>query len=136
LFVLISFTVLNTLLMSVLERGREFSLLEALGLGPVKRFSMVMAEASLIAALAGFTGLCLGYSVHLYLHVHGLPLDLFYTGDISAAGVVFDPVFYSQLSAARIVNSLVLVTGLILLLALAPAWRASQPGDVRLLGRR
>ena len=48
-FLLISFTVLNTLLMSVLERGREFALLHCLGLTPGRRFIMVLLEAFFIA---------------------------------------------------------------------------------------
>ena len=135
LFLLISFTVLNTLLMSVLERGREFALLHFLGLTPGKRFIMVLVEAFFIAFLSALTGFGLGYGVHLYLSRHGLPLDLFYSGELSAAGVAFDPVMYSHLSPARIFQSMVLVFGLTLLLSLVPAWRAAQSADVHSLGR-
>lgn len=135
LFLLISFTVLNTLLMSVLERGREFALLHCLGLTPGKRFAMVLVEAFFIAGLAALAGFGLGYGVHLYLSRYGLPLDLFYAGDMSAAGVVIDPVMYSRLSAARITQSMILVFGLTLLLSLVPAWRAARSGDVHSLGR-
>ena len=135
LFLLIAFTVLNTLLMSVLERGREFALLHSLGLTPGKRFVMVLLEAVFMAALSAVLGFSLGYGLHLYLNIHGLPLDLFYSGELSAAGVAFDPVIYSDLTAARILQSIGLVFGLTLLLALAPAWRAAKSGDVHLLGR-
>ena len=135
LFLLISFTVLNTLLMSVLERGREFALLHCLGLTPGRRFTMVLVEAFFIAFLSALAGFGLGYSAHLYLSRSGLPLDLFYSGDLSAAGVVFDPVMYSHLSPARIFQSMVLVFGLTLILSLVPAWRAAQSADVHLLGR-
>ncbi len=134
-FLLISFTVLNTLLMSVLERGREFALLHCLGLTPGKRFIMVLVEAFFIAFLSALTGFGMGYGGHLYLSRHGLPLDLFYSGDLSAAGVAFDPVMYSHLSPARILQSMVLVFGLTLLLSLVPAWRAAQSTDVHSLGR-
>ncbi len=134
LFLLISFTVLNTLLMSVLERGREFALLHCLGLTPGKRFTMVLVEAFFIAVLSALTGFGMGYGVHLYLSRNGLPLDLFYAGELSAAGVAFDPVMYSSLSPARIVQSMVLVFGLTLLLSVVPAWRAARSGDVHSLG--
>jgi ABC-type lipoprotein release transport system permease subunit len=135
LFLLISFTVLNTLLMSVLERGREFALLHCLGLTPARRFVMVLVEAFFIAFLSALTGFGLGYSVHLYLSRSGLPLDIFYSGELSAAGVAFDPVMYSSLSPARILQSMVLVFGLTLLLSVAPAWRAARSADVHSLGR-
>ncbi len=135
LFLLISFTVLNTLLMSVLERGREFALLHCLGLTPGKRFTMVLMEAFFIASLSALAGFGLGYSVHLYLSRSGLPLDLFYSGELSAAGVAFDPVMYSHLSSARILQSMVVVFGLTLLLSVVPAWRAARSADVHSLGR-
>jgi ABC-type lipoprotein release transport system permease subunit len=135
LFLLISFTVLNTLLMSVLERGREFALLHCLGLTPGRRFVMVLVEAFFIAFLSALTGFGLGYSVHLYLSRSGLPLDIFYSGELSAAGVAFDPVMYSSLSLARIFQSMVLVFGLTLLLSIVPAWRAARSADVHSLGR-
>ena len=115
-FLLISFTVLNTLLMSVLERGREFALLHCLGLTPGRRFIMVLVEAFFIAFLSALTGFGLGFSGHLYLSRSGLPLDLFYSGDLSAAGVA-------------------VVFGLTLLLSLVPAWRAARSADVHSLGR-
>jgi len=134
-FMLISFTVLNTLLMSVLERGREFALLHCLGLTPGRRFALVLLEAFFIAAFSALLGFGMGYGVHLYLKQYGLPLDLFYSVDISAAGVAFDPVLYSALSAARILQAMVLVFGMTLILSLAPAWRAARSADVHSLGR-
>ncbi|MBI2821385.1 MAG: ABC transporter permease [Acidobacteria bacterium] len=135
IFLLIAFTVMNTLLMSVLERDREFALLDAVGLTPFRRFLMVMLEAVWIAAISAAAGLALGYGIHLYLSIRGLPMDLFYSGDISAAGVAFDPVIYSYLSAGRIVGSTALVFLLALGLALIPARRAAATCDVRLLGQ-
>ncbi len=134
LFLLIAFMVLNTLLMSVLERAREFTLLDALGLPPASRFLMVMAEATYIAALSCLLGLAVGYPLHLYLAARGLPLEWFGMSDVSAAGVVIDPVLYSYLSWGRIGQSMLLVFGLTLLLALLPARRAARSGNVQLLG--
>jgi len=135
LFLLIAFTVLNTLLMSVLERGKEFGLLHSLGLTPIKRFLMILLEATFMAALSGLVGFGIGYALHLYLNIHGLPLDLFYSGELSAVGVTFDPVIYSDLSAGRIFSSLALVFLLTLTLGLVPAWRAARSGNIHLLGR-
>lgn len=134
LFLLIGFMVLNTLLMSVLERRREFSLLDAMGLPAVGRFGMVLVEAFFIAALSVLVGLALGYSCHFYFHVYGLPLGLLYAGDLSAAGVAFDPVIYSHLSLGRLLEALGLVFGLTLALALFPAARAARKGNVHALG--
>ena len=133
LFLLISFLVLNTLLMSVLERRKEFTFLDAVGVSPQQRFGLVMLEAFLIASLSCLLGFGLGYSVHLYLQVYGLPLDLFSLEEGNVAGVAFEPIMYSKLSTGRILQSLGVVFSMTMLLALLPARRASAPGSVHLL---
>ncbi|HSR50524.1 MAG TPA: ABC transporter permease [Acidobacteriota bacterium] len=136
LFLLIGFMVLNTLLMSVLERRREFTLLSALGLPPAQRFAMVLFEAALIGALASAAGLALGWSAHKYFEVYGLPLDaLMDMEGATVAGVAFDPVMHSYLSAERILWSIFWIFLMTLVLALMPAWRAARAADVQLLGR-
>ncbi len=134
LFLLIAFMVLNTLLMSVLERAREFSLLDALGFPPRQRFWMVLMEAFFIGLLSCVLGLLVGYPAHLYFAVQGLPLDVFNLRDVSAAGVAVEPILYSHLSWARMAQAILAVFTLTLLLALLPARRAASLGDVHLLG--
>jgi ABC-type lipoprotein release transport system permease subunit len=56
LVILVAFSVLNTQLMSVLERTREFGIVMALGLKPGRLGRLVMLET----ALMGFLGLVLG----------------------------------------------------------------------------
>ena len=134
---LIAFVVLNTLLMSALERSREYALLDALGLSPAGRFFMMFTEAVLLALLSTAAGLALGYGAHLYLESAGLPLEAFYEGEgeLSAAGAVMDPVLYSRLSAERVFVSGAVIVFLTLVLALAPAWRAGRRVSIQLLGR-
>ena len=56
LVILVAFSVLNTQLMSVLERTREFGIVMALGLRPGGLGRLVMLET----AMMGFVGLVLG----------------------------------------------------------------------------
>ncbi len=134
---LIAFVVLNTLMMSALERRREYALLDALGLTPAGRFFMMFTEAVLLALFSTAAGLALGYGAHLYLESHGLPLEAFYDGegDLSAAGAVMDPVLYSRLSNERLLVSASIIMFLTMILALVPAWRAGRRVSVQLLGR-
>jgi len=134
LFMLIAFMVFNTLLMSVLERRREFALLEALGLVAGQRFLLVLLEATLIAVLALLWGMALGLSLHAYLAMYGLPLDIISTSELSVAGVAFEPIMYSSLSPARILQAMIVVFGMSLMLAMVAARRAALAGDIRLLG--
>jgi len=132
-FVIIGFMVLSTLLMSVLERRRELTLLGALGFSPSRRLAMVLVEALMLAVLAITAGLALGLGVHAYFRSHGLPLAWFTDRGMETAGVLLDPIMYSYLSAGRIVGSAALVLALTLLLSLVAARHAARPIDVNLL---
>jgi len=134
-FLIIAFLVANTLLMSVLERRREFALLDALGFTPTRRFLLVILEASWIAVLSVAVGTALGYAGHLYFYHKGLPLDVFYSSEVSAGGTVIDPIIYSYLSWRRIAGAAGLVFALTFLLALLPAWRGAKGQDAHLLGQ-
>jgi ABC-type lipoprotein release transport system permease subunit len=135
-FVLIAFMVLNTLLMSVLERRREMALLGALGLSPGRRLVMVVLEGLVLAALASAAGLAVGLAGHTYFRVHGLPLAWFTGQSIETAGVILDPVMYSVLSGARIAGAVALVFALTLALSLLAARHAAKPVDPSLLKAR
>lgn len=71
LIVLVAFSVLNTQLMSVMERTREFGMISALGVRPRRLASLVMLETGLMALIGLALGLLLGWLVALYFNVHG-----------------------------------------------------------------
>jgi putative ABC transport system permease protein len=71
LIVLVAFSVLNTQLMSVLERTREFGVITALGVKPRKLASLVMLETMLMAAVGLVIGVFLGGLVSLYFNTVG-----------------------------------------------------------------
>ena len=66
LIVLVAFSVLNTQLMSVLERTREFGTMMALGLQPARLTRLVMLETALMAALGFILGIAVGCVVTAY----------------------------------------------------------------------
>ena len=71
LVILVAFSVLNTQLMSVLERTREFGIVMSLGISPGKLGRLVMIETGLMAALGLIGGALLGMLVSLYFAEHG-----------------------------------------------------------------
>lgn len=60
LVILVSFSVLNTQLMSVLERTREFGIVMALGLKPGKLGRLVLLETAIMGAMGLFLGALAG----------------------------------------------------------------------------
>jgi len=71
LIVLVAFSVLNTQLMSVLERTREFGTMMALGLKPSTLARLVMTETFMMASLGLALGVFIGYLITAYLSVNG-----------------------------------------------------------------
>jgi len=71
LIILVAFSVLNTQLMSVLERTREFGVITALGIKPRKLASLVMLETALMALIGLAIGVLLGGLVAGYFNTVG-----------------------------------------------------------------
>ena len=66
LVVLVAFSVLNTQLMSVLERTREFGVVLALGMRPAGLAGQVMLETALMTAIGLALGIAAGAAVSAY----------------------------------------------------------------------
>ena len=71
LIILVAFSVLNTQLMSVLERTREFGVMMALGLKPTRLGALVMTETALMSALGLAIGAFFGFMLTYYLSIVG-----------------------------------------------------------------
>jgi len=67
LIVLVAFSVLNTQLMSVLERTREFGTMMALGLKPANLARLVLTETGLMSGLGLLFGVLIGLVITGYL---------------------------------------------------------------------
>lgn len=71
LILLVAFSVLNTQLMSVLDRTREFGIIMALGLRPRRLARLVLLETVLMASLGLVLGVILGGGLAAWVGVHG-----------------------------------------------------------------
>jgi len=71
LIILVALSVLNTQLMSVLERTQEFGVISALGVRPGRLAALVMLETALMALIGLAIGVLLGWLVTLYFNIHG-----------------------------------------------------------------
>jgi len=120
MFVFIAIGVVNTQLMAVYERTREFGLLQALGFRPAWVVLEVIFEAVQIIGFGVFIG-----ALAAYLTVHamrgGIPLG------VLSAGADFlgtERVLYPRLDGTEFIITIIVVWGLGVVTALWPARRA------------
>lgn len=75
LLILVTFAVVNTFVMVLYERTREFGLFMALGMRPWQVIGQVQFEALLLSSLGVVLGLGLSYPLISYLTGVGIPLE-------------------------------------------------------------
>ena len=120
LIVLVAFSVLNTQLMSVMERTREFGVISALGVRPHRLASLVLLETALMALIGFLLGLLLGALVAWYFNAHGFS----YPGMAEVAERFNLPAeMYPSLTPASLLLGPAVVFGFCLLAAVYPALR-------------
>ena len=73
LVIIVVFIILNTLLMSVLERTREFGMLMAIGMKPRQIGRMVWLELLFLAGTGAVIGIALGSAITAWTSTHGIP---------------------------------------------------------------
>jgi ABC-type lipoprotein release transport system permease subunit len=121
-FLLMSFGLINTLLMAIFERTREIGLLLALGMPPRAILGQVLLESIMLLML----GLLLGNGLvllNLWWLADGIDLSAFAEG-LAMMGV--SPVLYPTLAVKDVVIANVVVVVLGIVASLYPAWRASR----------
>jgi len=118
-----AFGIVNTMLMSVFERMREFGILRAIGTRPWALFRMVIYEAMFI----GFLGIAGGVVIIgiLYLAGLGKGLDLSVFAE-SLALFGSDAVIKPYFDVPMFIETVVLVEVMTVLASLWPAMRASR----------
>jgi ABC-type lipoprotein release transport system permease subunit len=127
IFAIVAFAIANTFLMAVMERVREFGLLNALGLRGRGVAGVLLTETFLMTALAMAIGFILGYAGHLAASHWGIPLSMYGVEDMELSGVDFASlVMRSKIIPLKWVGASVLVALVTLGSALYPAWRASR----------
>jgi len=123
---LIAAGILNTLLMSVLERTREFGIMMAVGMSPGQLFRLIMTESFWLACIGLLMGTVITAPWYWYLATYGIDFSGSIGHDYSAGGVLIDPVFHIRLFAESIVAILAGLFTLAILAGLYPAWRAGR----------
>ncbi len=126
LVMLVLFTIFNTVLMSVLERQREFAVLLAIGTPPVHLRWQVFVETAYLALLGCLAGLIGGAAAAGVMQWRGLDLRTFYPHGMTISGLAIDPVLHARLSVGILTATTGAVLTAILLLGLIPVRQATR----------
>lgn len=120
IMVVVTFSVVNSFIMTVFERIREFGMLRAIGMRPGRILWMVQVEAACLWALGAGLGLALSVAVVLLLGLHGIPL-----GGIEdmAANMFIPDRLHPALSASGLVIGPLLMLAGTQIAALIPSLR-------------
>ena len=125
-FIIVAVGVLNTTLMSVLERRREHGLLKALGTRPGRLFRMILNEVLLMAFASIAVGSVVGTAANLYLSRHGFKFSQGFT----FGGMVYDRLRVEISARCYIIPSLLVLVAA-LLVAIYPALKAARTDPAR-----
>jgi len=134
LLILIAFVFLLTILMSVLERARQFGIMKAIGTSPPQLFLIIFCESVFLGLIGSVAGMVLGAIPSLYFTLNPLNLALF--GQQAAQYMVdlgFEPYIYALLRPEMFIYTLVIIFSFVLVMTLFPALKAARTKSVQTL---
>lgn len=121
------FSIINTMLMAVLERTRELGMLRAVGMNKSRIFSMVLFETVFLTMVGTPVGLFLSWLTISYYSSTGINLSDFAEG-LNAYGL--STVIYPSLPPIYYLNITLLITLAAMFSAIYPAWKTLQLNPV------
>ncbi len=75
IMLIVAIGVLNTVLMSILERTKEFGVMKALGTRPLTILKLIVLETAMLCIISIAMGALLSLSFNHYLSIHGIELS-------------------------------------------------------------
>jgi len=131
IFLALSFGLVNTLMMAVFERVREFGLMQALGMKPSAIRYQVLLESLILLSLGLLAGNVTAILTVLPIR-DGIDLTVVAEG-MEMMGVT--SMLYPALKTQDVLLANVVVLFLGILTSLLPAWRASQYSPVKAIAK-
>lgn len=125
---IVSIGVLNTVLMSTLERTREFGVLKAIGTRPSLLFCMIVLEATLLSVCGCIIGLLMALPINSYFVLHGIVLSQ----GFDMGGILFDRLL-GEFSWFTMGIPALVVIGSAFVVSMVPALRAARISPIQAL---
>ena len=127
----LAFGIINTMLMSILERTREIGMMMALGTNKLKVFFLVLFETIFLTLAATPVGFLTGWLATSYYHTHGLDLSGMGREMMSSFG--FSTMVYPEFPTDKLAGIMIIVTGTAIISCLFPAIKALKLRPVEAL---
>lgn len=124
------FGIVNTMLMSVFERIREFGVLMSIGMKNSRLVGMILLEAAVLGVVGAAVGLLAGLGLLIPLSHSGLHLSMF-AESLTSFGT--GSVIYPVLRPVAVVESMVIIPLIAVIGAIYPALKAIRFEPVRAL---
>ena len=125
----LSFGIINTMLMAVLERVREIGMLMAIGMNKTKLFAMISLETICLVIAATPVGMLLGYFTVQYLGQTGMDMSAIYDEGYAAYG--FRSYIYPKLEDIYYIRITIMVIITALLASIYPAITAIRLNPIK-----
>lgn len=119
----LSFGIVNTMLMSLLERVRELGMLMAIGMNKPRLFFMIILETVILSIAGSPVGFLISYITIYYFGVKGLDLSMFSEG---LTNFGYPTIIYTQLEFIHYFKVYVMIMIAAVLAAIFPALKALQ----------
>lgn len=120
LIVIIAFSILNTFLMSALERTKEFGVMLALGFQPHNISLLIIVEAIFLGLIGACLGILLGSLINMYFLTYGFSIPGM---EEFARQFNMPDRIYPKISLVTVFTGPIIVFGSTLLAALYPSFR-------------
>ena len=126
IILIVAVGVLNSVLMTVLERRREYGVLKALGTKPKQMFALILMEINILALGSILLGFVLAFCINAFVSVRGLGLP----EPISYGGMEFS-YLHTEINLRSFVIPAVTVLATATIAGLLPALKAvrTDPAD-------
>lgn len=121
------FSIVNTMLMAILERTRELGMLMAIGMNRMKLFFMILSETFFLTMVGAPAGFLLSWITISWTGQTGINLTAWAEG-LGAYG--FSTIIYPELGITYYLNITLLIAAAALLSALYPAWKTMKLNPV------
>lgn len=126
LLAIVALAILNAVLMSVLNRNREFGVLQALGLTKGETGMVVFTEGLMLTFASGVLGMVVGFGVTWLFWRDGLDLTALMKEGITVSNAVASPIIVPEFRLSQVALCLALTFAMGVVASLYPARQAAR----------